>query len=146
MDQSQQSFGDGNSKEVAFSSLHLHYCFANQITLFIMDCCPRIIPSFLCLFHLLLLLCSLVSASPSSPNYGCEKVSLDVYYESLCPDSVKFIVDNLIELFEGDLLPIVDLRFVPYGNARLDRNSSITCQVCLYIIIRILCFFWNENS
>uniref|UniRef100_A0A9I9DM23 Gamma-interferon-inducible lysosomal thiol reductase n=1 Tax=Cucumis melo TaxID=3656 RepID=A0A9I9DM23_CUCME len=93
-----------------------------------MDCCPRIIPSFLCLFHLLLLLCSLVSASPSSPNYGCEKVSLDVYYESLCPDSVKFIVDNLIELFEGDLLPIVDLRFVPYGNARLDRNSSITCQ------------------
>lgn len=111
-----------------------------------MDCCPRIIPSFPCLFHLLLLLCSLVSASPSSPNYGCEKVSLSVYYESLCPDSVKFIVDNLIELFEGDLLSIVDLRFVPYGNARLDRNSSITCQVCLYIIIRILCFFWNENS
>ncbi|CAK9326916.1 unnamed protein product [Citrullus colocynthis] len=91
-----------------------------------MDSWSRI-PSFVCLFHLLLLLCSLVSAS-ASPNYGSAKVSLDVYYESLCPDSVKFIVDNLIELFEGGLVSIVDLRFIPYGNARLGRNSSITCQ------------------
>lgn len=96
-----------------------------------MDSSARI-SSFVFLSHLLLLLCSLVSVSTSrataSPDYGSEKVSLDVYYESLCPDSVKFIVDNLIELFEGGLISIVDLRFVPYGNARISRNSSITCQ------------------
>ncbi|XP_022154893.1 gamma-interferon-inducible lysosomal thiol reductase-like [Momordica charantia] len=92
------------------------------------------IPSFACLFHLLLLLCSLVSAFDDSSsitansNDGSGKVSLDVYYESLCPDSVKFIVDDLIKLFEGGLVSIVDLRLVPYGNARVGRNSSITCQ------------------
>ncbi|KAK8696034.1 hypothetical protein V6N13_001173 [Hibiscus sabdariffa] len=77
-----------------------------------------------CLF----LLGSLCSASrivlPSDSN----KVSLTLYYESLCPFSANFIVNYLPKLFEHDLISIVDLRLVPWGNAKLKGNDTFECQ------------------
>ncbi|OIV95078.1 hypothetical protein TanjilG_10898 [Lupinus angustifolius] len=57
-----------------------------------------------------------------------QRVSLELYYESLCPYSANFIVNYLPKIFSNDLLPIVDLTLVPWGNAKLNGNSNFTCQ------------------
>lgn len=56
------------------------------------------------------------------------KVSLALYYESLCPYSANFIVNYLAKIFNNGIIDIVDLDLVPYGNARLTANGTITCQ------------------
>ncbi|CAL9137145.1 unnamed protein product [Musa textilis] len=62
------------------------------------------------------------SSSSSSP-----KVSLALYYETLCPYSANFIVNYLAKIFDDGLISIVDVDLVPYGNARI-RNGTISCQ------------------
>ncbi|XP_015874626.3 gamma-interferon-responsive lysosomal thiol protein isoform X1 [Ziziphus jujuba] len=57
-----------------------------------------------------------------------EKVSLGLYYESLCPYSANFIVNYLVDIFQNDLISIVDLSLVPWGNARIRPNNTFTCQ------------------
>lgn len=96
---------------------------------------------FLCISYLILFLSSFfLLSSASTSTYGTHKVSLKLYYESLCPYSANFIVNYLIKLFDDDLISIVDLRLVPYGNARVGRNDSITCQVLLCFINLHFCF------
>ncbi|XP_042456031.1 gamma-interferon-responsive lysosomal thiol protein-like [Zingiber officinale] len=56
------------------------------------------------------------------------KVPLSVYYEAMCPFCSNFIVNRLPKLFESGLISAVDLELLPYGNARLDSNGSISCQ------------------
>ncbi|KAF5744483.1 gamma-interferon-inducible lysosomal thiol reductase-like isoform X1 [Tripterygium wilfordii] len=56
------------------------------------------------------------------------KVSLVLYYESLCPYSANFIVNYLVKLFEDDLISIVDLKLVPWGNAKILGNDTFKCQ------------------
>ncbi|BBH04605.1 Thioredoxin superfamily protein [Prunus dulcis] len=56
------------------------------------------------------------------------KVSLALYYESLCPYSANFIVNYLVKLFEDDLISIVDLKLSPWGNAKLRSNDTFSCQ------------------
>lgn len=60
-----------------------------------------------------------------------QKVSVGLYYESLCPDSANFIINYLAKLFETDLISIVDLSLVPWGNAKLRGNGTFDCQVSL---------------
>ncbi|KAL1332502.1 hypothetical protein HN51_061295 [Arachis hypogaea] len=58
-----------------------------------------------------------------------DKVSLELYYESLCPYSANFIVNYLPQIFQDDeLASIVDLKLVPWGNAKLSANGTFTCQ------------------
>ncbi|XP_068637064.1 gamma-interferon-responsive lysosomal thiol protein-like [Aristolochia californica] len=59
---------------------------------------------------------------------AADKVPLALYYETLCPDSSNFIVNHFANIFKNGLLDIVDLKLVPYGNARLRSNDSISCQ------------------
>jgi len=68
-----------------------------------------------------------VSLPSSSP-----KVSVGLYYESLCPYCSSFIVNHLAKLFEDDLISIVDLHLSPWGNTKL-RSDNVTavCQVLL---------------
>lgn len=68
--------------------------------------------------------------SSNSPK----KVSLDLYYESLCPGSSKFIANDLHTIYKNGLIEVVDLRFFPWGNAIINSDGSFTCQVC-YILI-----------
>ncbi|XP_040992017.1 gamma-interferon-responsive lysosomal thiol protein-like [Juglans microcarpa x Juglans regia] len=57
-----------------------------------------------------------------------QKVSLGLYYESLCPYSANFIINYLVKLFETDLISVVDLNLVPWGNAKIRGNDTFDCQ------------------
>jgi len=84
-------------------------------------CCFLLLPLFL-----LLLLLVPPSSSSSAPK---DKVTVSLYYESLCPYCADFIVNRLVRLFQTDLISIVNLRLVPWGNAWIAPDGSITCQV-----------------
>ncbi|KFK23481.1 hypothetical protein AALP_AAs46213U000100 [Arabis alpina] len=57
-----------------------------------------------------------------------DKVKLNLYYESLCPYCQEFIVDDLVKLFDTDLHTITDLNLVPFGNAHVSDDLTVTCQ------------------
>ncbi|CAH9074047.1 unnamed protein product [Cuscuta epithymum] len=79
---------------------------------------------------IILSLVSFLLFSSTSPIYSVsEKVSLDLYYESLCPYCSNFIVNYLVNIFENGIIDIVDLTLVPWGNAKLHgNNDTFTCQ------------------
>merc|ERR1711862_417589 len=52
---------------------------------------------------------------------SCEKPTLGVYYESLCPYSINFITDEVFPAYTT-LSDYFDVFFVPYGNARTTGN------------------------
>lgn len=62
-----------------------------------------------------------------------EKVSLSLYYETLCPYCRNFIVDPLAKAINTDLMTILDLEMVPWGNAMILPNTSILCQVHFFL-------------
>ena len=66
---------------------------------------------------------------PSPPK--SPKVNLSLYYGTLCPVSKEFIVNDLVKVFKEDLISIVNLRLVPWGNAHIvvEPNKTIICQV-----------------
>ncbi|XP_026291926.1 GILT-like protein 1 [Frankliniella occidentalis] len=60
-------------------------------------------------------------------------VPVTVYYESLCPDSMKFFVNQLYPaMMTESLLAHTDLTLIPYGfaqtNVSSDGSYSFTCQ------------------
>ncbi|XP_055587220.1 GILT-like protein 1 [Uranotaenia lowii] len=68
--------------------------------------------------NLLLVACLFVSSS-----YGQSKVPVNIYYESLCPDSAKFINEQLYPVakqFRSNL----DLKFIPYGKSTYRTQGS----------------------
>lgn len=92
------------------------------------------IPLFACPVVLAtLLLLSQPANSSTSP-----KVTLDYYYETLCPSCAYFFVNDLIRLFDSGIHSIVDLKLHPLGNAFVLPNTTILCQVILNSIF--LCF------
>ncbi|KAJ8624496.1 hypothetical protein MRB53_033026 [Persea americana] len=80
------------------------------------------------LFPISIFLLFSLFAIPPPAAATADKVSLGLYYESLCPYSANFIVNYLAKIFNNGLLEIVDLNLVPYGNARISSNNTITCQ------------------
>ncbi|KAJ9694039.1 hypothetical protein PVL29_009833 [Vitis rotundifolia] len=65
-----------------------------------------------------------VSVSSVDPN----RVTLSVYYETLCPYCSNFIVRDLLKIFENGLISIVNLRMIPWGNAELRPDKTFQCQ------------------
>ncbi|KAL3622747.1 hypothetical protein CASFOL_032012 [Castilleja foliolosa] len=88
--------------------------------------CRSISPCFLTLILLI------ISQTPhiSADNYtdSENRVKLSLYYESLCPYCANFIVNHLVKIFQTDLINIVDLRLVPWGNTRIQTNDTWACQ------------------
>ncbi|XP_076957227.1 gamma-interferon-responsive lysosomal thiol protein-like [Bidens hawaiensis] len=78
------------------------------------------------LFLIVSLVATLVTSSLS--QVGEDKVKLNLYYESLCPNSEDFIINYLPKMFNNGLIDIVDLKLSPYGNAGLLDNGTIVCQ------------------
>ena len=48
-------------------------------------------------------------------------MTVQVYYESLCPDSIRFIKNQLMPTYEK-LGNYFDVEFVPYGKASVIRD------------------------
>jgi interferon gamma-inducible protein 30 len=90
----------------------------------------------------LLLLLLLVPSSSSSSSNNVKKVTMSIYYESLCPFCADFIVNHLVKLFQTNLISIVNLRMVPWGNAWIKPDGTFDCQVyiCFHFIIFFTCF------
>ncbi|XP_042512526.1 gamma-interferon-responsive lysosomal thiol protein-like [Macadamia integrifolia] len=77
---------------------------------------------------LLLLSCIFVFASATLSSPSSPKVSLALYYETLCPYCSRFVFNHLSKVFENGLITIIDLQLVPYGNAITKGNVTIICQ------------------
>lgn len=78
--------------------------------------------------RLLLVLFLLSSSCFASSPVSARKIPLALYYETLCPYCSNFIVNYLAKIFENGLIDIVDLDLVPYGNAKVGSNGTISCQ------------------
>lgn len=71
--------------------------------------------------------------------FASQNVNLSVYYESLCLSCATFIIKNLGEIFNNDLINIVNLQFVPWANASINNtNNSILCQVSFFLLLLLL--------
>ncbi|KNA10878.1 hypothetical protein SOVF_140340 [Spinacia oleracea] len=78
-------------------------------------------------FSLLAIYLAMTQVCLGSPN-SVEKVQLDFYYESLCPYCADFITKELPIIFDNGLIDIVNLRLIPWGNARISTSNSFDCQ------------------
>lgn len=47
------------------------------------------------------------------------QVPVAVYYESLCPDSAKFITEQLYPALKSELRDLVEITFVPFGKSQV---------------------------
>ncbi|KAF2887420.1 hypothetical protein ILUMI_18753, partial [Ignelater luminosus] len=59
-----------------------------------------------------------------------ESFKISIYYETLCPDSIRFFRYQFNRTYE-DLLPYMDVDFIPYGHARHTWENgkwNIQCQ------------------
>lgn len=84
-----------------------------------------------------------VSLSSTNDNEE-DKVNLSLYYESLCPYCASFIVNELVKVFKTDLISIVNLRLVPWGNTQISPNNTWICQV--HIILSLLSLNTSPSS
>lgn len=65
--------------------------------------------------------------------YSDDRLRVDVYIESQCPDCIRFVQTSLAEaLNTADIENIVHVRLLAYGNARqtqlADGSWSFSCQ------------------
>ena len=83
-----------------------------------------------------------ISIRSKSKQINNKSISLLVNYESLCPDSENFIVNQLsraIYIFRDNL----NVQLIPFGKASYKFNSNtrlyeFNCQVLLYILRYLL--------
>ncbi|KAK8318019.1 hypothetical protein V6Z11_A13G146500 [Gossypium hirsutum] len=85
----------------------------------------------------------LISPSHSSLDNVNDRVNLSLYYEtSLCPYAF-FISNNLVKVIHTDLHTIINLRLVPWGNAKIHcQNGEEECH--LNIIHSCVIHFWPD--
>jgi interferon, gamma-inducible protein 30 len=98
----------------------------------------RDVPFLLLLVLVLVLSIVLVLTTiGSSPEQSSqEKVIVDFYGESLCPDCRHMMLDVLQPIMDNGLGPFIDLRYIAWGNVRSMNGDTPQCQhgelECLY--------------
>ncbi|KAI1290096.1 Gamma-interferon-inducible lysosomal thiol reductase [Halotydeus destructor] len=79
----------------------------------------------------ILALTILICTSKLSVGQARDRVKVSVYYETLCPDSIAFIKNQLTPTY-NDIGEIMDIELVPYGKAayeeRDDGSVIFRCQ------------------
>ncbi|KAK9920354.1 hypothetical protein M0R45_028909 [Rubus argutus] len=77
------------------------------------------------LFFTCLITCSMFLSHAAN-----QKVTLSLYYDSLSTNCSTFIVKNLAKIFDDDLITILNLRLVPWGDAYANKSNNNTtfCQ------------------
>ena len=63
------------------------------------------------------------------------KVQVEVYYETLCPDTRYFIRQQLYPVWQ-DLKHIMDIHWKPYGKATVSKLVPTYKKVVLYVQFR----------
>ncbi|KAL9922109.1 gamma-interferon-inducible lysosomal thiol reductase 1 [Glossina fuscipes fuscipes] len=58
------------------------------------------------------------------------KVPVTIYYESLCPDSAKFISEQLFPAVKNELRDHVDIKWVPFGKSTYTTQGSEILFTC----------------
>ncbi|XP_031379211.1 gamma-interferon-responsive lysosomal thiol protein isoform X1 [Punica granatum] len=84
--------------------------------------------SFCHVYISFLLVAMLLLLGPYSAYSSDQKVTVSLYYETLCPYCANFIVNSLVKVFEKGLISIVDLRLIPWGNGWIQSDGSLSCQ------------------
>ncbi|XP_048431226.1 gamma-interferon-responsive lysosomal thiol protein [Pyrus x bretschneideri] len=74
------------------------------------------------LFFTLIIASSLCSFGVSMVE--AQKITLSVYFETLCPHCATLIAKNLARISNNGLITILNLRLVPWGNA----STATFCQ------------------
>lgn len=78
------------------------------------------------------LCCLLPIARGDQSKSGSEephKVRLAVYFESRCPDSRQFVVEQLAPVMNNsEFATIIELTLVPFGKARIIGQDKMLCQ------------------
>lgn len=78
------------------------------------------------------LCCLLPTAGGDQSKTGSEepkKVHLGVFFESRCPDSRQFVVEQLEPLVKNsEFASILELTLVPFGKARIIGQDNMICQ------------------
>ncbi|KAI3974087.1 hypothetical protein MKX01_026484 [Papaver californicum] len=83
------------------------------------------------LFLLSLLVFSQANVSSSALKaHTSNKVSIALYYESLCRGCSDYIIQYLSKIFENIFTDIIDFKFVPYGNAFLGKKQYNYLSEC----------------
>lgn len=59
-----------------------------------------------------------------------EPIKLTLYYETLCPDTRKFVLDELVPTYNSSFQPSINLNLVPFGNAHFIENDGQTTVEC----------------
>lgn len=52
------------------------------------------------------------------------KLHVGIYYESLCPDSIRFITDQLFPGYSV-VKHLIDVLFVPFGKSSVSQSSTV---------------------
>ncbi|XP_971157.2 GILT-like protein 1 [Tribolium castaneum] len=60
----------------------------------------------------------LVALASAQHNHEHHRVNVAVYYEALCPDSIKFFTQQLYPSLQGNLSQFVNLTLLPYGKSK----------------------------
>lgn len=77
---------------------------------------------------------SVVNGANINPPLAHQTVNVSVYYDSLCQSCAQFIIRDLKNVFDSNLISIMNLRLVPWAKAYINKtNSSISCQVQFYL-------------
>uniref|UniRef100_A0A2M4D000 Putative gamma-interferon inducible lysosomal thiol reductase n=1 Tax=Anopheles darlingi TaxID=43151 RepID=A0A2M4D000_ANODA len=70
----------------------------------------------------------LVAALAACVGQAQAQLTVDVYYAHLCPDSVRWVQNQLLTLNPA-LLNSITLDFIPFGKAQsINNGASFTCQ------------------
>ncbi|XP_066252925.1 GILT-like protein 1 [Euwallacea similis] len=78
--------------------------------------------------QIIIAVCALSANLVCSVQGRTPKVSISIYFESLCPDSHNFIVNQLYPSWD-DIRDYVDVRFVPFGKSTsLENGTKFACQ------------------
>uniref|UniRef100_A0A183C7N5 Gamma-interferon-inducible lysosomal thiol reductase n=1 Tax=Globodera pallida TaxID=36090 RepID=A0A183C7N5_GLOPA len=79
-------------------------------------------------------------------------IQIGVLFESLCPDSIDFILGPLSDA-EAKFKQHIQLELVPFGKATIHENGEITCQhgkyecqINKFLMTFVPWILWNNGS
>lgn len=92
--------------------------------------CSRVPPALWCRDDTLALQCGVADACKKFTDASKNKpIHLAVLYESLCPDSIRFITASLYPVVYQKFSKYVEIELVPWGNAKLYEVRNLEFEV-----------------